>query len=157
MSKKAGCEIPNRVEAFEQGIYLDTHNKTNRAKDYVPTDATILRVRQAADMLADGKSDKTVRKWFAEEFGLGRCSVEDYMGAVYRYLTPKDWNEEKERVVVKNLKRLETMVEKCMAKENYKTAKECIDSINKMFGLTGNAVCITKTPDGAENITINFE
>lgn len=152
MAGKKGDE-----KAKEMGIYLNT-NRAASSEAPAPSQAVVERVRHAADMLASGKSDRTVRKWFIQEYGLKDCTVDEYMSAVYRYLTPANWDEEKERVVSKNIKTLEKIVEKCMDKENYKTAREAIDSLNKMFGISGNnSITIAKNKEGEEIINISFE
>lgn len=144
-------------KAKEMGIYLNT-NKAHSNEPPAPSQPTVSRVRQAAEMIASGKSDISVRKWFIKEYNLADCTVDEYMNAVYRYLTPNDWDEEKNRVMTKNVKTLEKIIEKCCEKENYKVAREAIESLNKMFGITGgNSVMIAKDNQGNEAIKISFE
>lgn len=147
MAQKLGSQ-----EAYDLGIYLNGNK--NR-----PTPATIQKVLNVAEMLASGKSDVSVRKWLSKDCELSDCSVDDYMAAAYRYLTPKDWNAEKERICAKNIKTLEKIIEKSMNGEKYRMAKEAIDSLNKMMGLygNGNSVTIGKDNKGDEIIQINFD
>lgn len=144
-------QLEKQKEVIEAGIYL--------RPDVIPQDATVEKVRHIAEMLASGKSDTNVRKFITTEYEVkdGR-TIDSYMAAAYRYLTPANWSEEKERICSKNIKTLQTIIDKCLDKENYKVARECIDTLNKTIGLYGgNSVTMMKDNKGNEAITITFE
>lgn len=144
-------ELAKKNEIMEAGIYL--------REGVIPTDVTVDRVRYVADMLASGKSNAKCRKYIKEEYGVkDDRTIDSYMTAAYRFITPQNWDEEKERLVTKNIRTLEKIVEKSMDKESYRMAKEAIDSLNKMFGIGGqNSVTIAKNKNGEEMINISFD
>lgn len=144
-------QLEKQKEVIQAGIYL--------RPDVIPQDATVEKVRYIAELLASGKSDAKVRKYITSEYLVkDDRTIDSYMAAAYRYLTPADWNEEKERICAKNIKTLQTIIDKCLDKENYKVARECIDTLNKTIGLYGgNSITMMKDNKGNEAIKINFE
>ena len=149
--KPTEVTLKEKEKQMEAGVYL--------APGAAPTEQTEARILVISDMLASGKSEMKVRKFLSTEYGLkDPRSLDYYMAAAYRVLLPKDWNEEKERLCAKNLKTLQTIIDKCLDKENYKVAREAIDSMNKMLGITGqNAVILNKDNNGNEQIVISFD
>lgn len=148
---KKGKDLLAPEKAMEQGIYL--------RPGVCPSPETIQRVEYIAEQLAKGKSDTNMRRWLIKECELtDKRTLDSYLTAAYRLLTPVDWDEEKTRIVSKNIKTLETIIDKTMDKEQYKLAREAIDSLNRMFGVGGsNGVVINKNDKGDEQIIISFD
>ena len=144
-------EMVRKKDVMDAGIYL--------REGQPPTSITIARVNYLAEMLASGRSDSKVRKYITTEYEVkDERTIESYMAAAYRLITPTDWTAEKERLAAKNIKTLQTIIDKTLDKEQYKVAREAIDSLNKMLGLTGgNSVLIAKDDKGNEAIKISFD
>lgn len=120
-----------------------------------PSPVTVDRVEQIAALITKGKSRDYCLKYIEENFGThNKCHKADLYNKAVKLLTPKDWEEEKQRIVAKNIAVLENIVEKCTDKEDYKNALDAIKTLHTLFGIGGKTVGV-KTAE--EEIIIHFD
>lgn len=138
-------------EAKEKGIWLTR-------KDAPPTQTSIDRIIQVANLISKGKSDATILKMIKDEWGITEENNRRlYLNAAYRYLTPKDWGEEREKIYTRNIQSLQKIIEKCTDKDNHRAAIEAINTLNKMIGVGTNTNTITFKKDEDNNDTIEIK
>lgn len=97
----------------------------------------IVRVQDIARQISEGKSGPTILNGIIEKYNVSEQRARQYYQAACRFLMPEDEEEFKKELWAKNISRLEAIIEKGMAKEDFRIAKEAIDSLNKMMGIGG--------------------
>lgn len=120
--------------------------------------ATIMKVQDVARMLSDGKTRATIIGILQEKYDIGYDQAKHLYCAGVKYLIPSNEDEFRKELIMKNISRLERIIEKAMDGEQLKVAREAIDSLNKMLGLNGgSSVTIAKNGEGDETIMITFD
>ena len=114
--------------------------------------ATVMKVQEAARMISDGKSRATIIETLQEKYHIGYDQAKHLYGAGIRFLIPEDEDKYRKELIVKNIARLETIIENTMNDRQWKVAREAIDSLNKMIGI-GNGGFQVAVQNDAENNT----
>lgn len=144
MAKRATNKKINEIDVTDRG-----------AK---PTAASIHRVLELAKMLAKGKSRQSIMEYAMTHYDINEAQAKRYYAAAARYLIPEDLDEFKKGLIQANMERLETIIEECMARGQYKVARDAIDSLNKMFGVTGGVQVGIQTDNenNTQQVVIKF-
>lgn len=114
--------------------------------------ATVMKVQEAARMISDGKSRATIIETLQDKYHIGYDQAKHLYGAGIRFLIPEDEDKYRKELIVKNIARLETIIENTMNDRQWKVAREAIDSLNKMIGI-GNGGFQVAVQNDAENNT----
>lgn len=118
------------------------------ASNYVPTTATEAKVIMLAKEIANGMSRQGAMEYAKTHFHIGPDQAYNYYQAAMRYLVPENVEEYRANLAQANIDRLEHIIEKAMENQQWKIAREAIDSLNKMLGINGNIQVGLKTdPD----------
>lgn len=117
---------------------------------------TIARVEQVAKMIAEGQSRPSIQSFIRENYGVGDRQARCYYSAAVKYMMPDDEEEYRNELIQTNLARLETIVERTLADEDYKNAISAIKEINNVIQPSKNQITIAKNDD-AEIIQISFD
>lgn len=127
---------------------------TNR----VPTKQTQARVVEVAKGIAKGWSRLTALERIKEMYDVGDDQALKYYASAIKYLVPDD-PEFRQRMINKNIARLENIIEQSLQDGDMKVANECIRTLNQMMGIGGNKVTIGQAdPDGTQKvIEISFD
>lgn len=123
-----------------------------------PTAATVGRILELAKMLSKGKSRQTVIDYAMSTYQINETQAKRYYSAATKYLLPEDMDEFRKGLIQANMERLEHIIEKCMEQGQWKVAREAIDSLNKMFGVTGGVQVGIQTDNenNTQQIVIKF-
>ena len=123
-----------------------------------PTAATVGRTLELAKMLSKGKSRQTVIDYAMSTYQINETQAKRYYSAATKYLLPEDMDEFRKGLIQANMERLEHIIEKCMEQGQWKVAREAIDSLNKMFGVTGGVQVGIQTDNenNTQQIVIKF-
>lgn len=124
------------------------------------TPATEYRVLEVARMISEGATKDSCIKYIQDSQKVGLTQARYYYQAAINWLIPEDMDKFKKELYAANIVRLEKIVEEGMKdNRNLKIAREAIDSLNKMIGITGNRVQIgEEKADGSRQIIqINFD
>lgn len=103
------------------------------------------RVFEIVDMIVKGKSETSCLKHLQERYNIGVNTAYNYYLSAVKFLMPKDVDEYKEKMLAKNIKRLETIIEKTMDKENYRDAIQALKEINRIVCPNNNTVSVATT------------
>ena len=124
-----------------------------------PTAASVHRVIEIAKMLSKGRSRQYVIDYAKEHYDINDNQAKRYYAAATRYLIPDDMDEFRKGLIQTNMERLETIIDECMARGQYKVARDAIDSLNKMFGInSGLQIGIqTDTENNTQQVVIKFD
>ena len=146
------------LEEFrELGIWVSNPRKTGRDEISLPQPSTVLKVVELAKKIAKGKQRMDLINELVSE-GMSIRSANGYYDAAVRFLTPTDPEEFKKGLVAKNLARFEDIYQKAYEANQWKTCKDILDSMNKMYGLAGgNSVSIAENAEGERIIQIKFD
>jgi hypothetical protein len=123
-----------------------------------PTAASVHRVIEIAKMLSKGKSRQSVIDYAMSTYQINETQAKRYYSAATKYLLPEDMDEFRKGLIQANMERLEHIIEKCMEQGQWKVAREAIDSLNKMFGVTGGVQVGIQTDNenNTQQIVIKF-
>ena len=116
--------------------------KTNekKAAKYKATAKSEAQVVMLAKEITKGMSRARAIEYAMEHFNVGDAQAQNYYKAAMRYLLPEDMEEYRRNLCQANIDRLERIIDKAMEQEQWKIAREAIDSLNKMIGLWGNQI-----------------
>ena len=103
------------------------------------------RVFELVDMIVKGKSQESCLNYIVEKYGIKRKNAEYYYRSAIDVLIPKNMDEYKAEVIAKNFKRLETIIEKTMDRENYRDAIQALKEINRIVCPNNNTVSVATT------------
>ncbi len=128
-------------------------------KGVQPTAMTVGRILEIAKMLSKGKSRQTAIEYAMSHYNINEAQAKRYYSAATKYLLPDDVDEFRKGLIQANMDRLETIIEKCMEQGQWKVAREAIDSLNKMFGVTGGVQVGIQTDkeNNTQQIVIKFD
>lgn len=121
---------------------------------------TILKIQQAAKMIADGCSRATVTERMREQFGISQSTANDYYSEAVKVLIPEDEDEWRKGLIKTNATRLERIYECAMRDGDWKNAREALAELNKMSGLHSGGVQIgvqTDKQNDTQQIIIKFD
>ena len=123
------------------------------------TPATTTKILQIAKMLSQGKSRQTCVEYAMDKFGVSEVVAGKYYKAAAKYLVPDNLEEYRKGLIQANIERLERIVEECMEGKQYKIAREAIDSLNKMLGITGGVQVGIQTDkeNNTQQVIIKFD
>ena len=144
-------------EFKEMGIWVSDPSKTGRDEISTPTPGTVLKVIEIAKKITKGKTRLDVMNEMMAE-GCSMRKAEYYYDAAVRFLTPNDPEEFKKGLIAKNMAKFEDLYQKAYEAGQYKTCRDILDSLNKMYGLSGgNQVNIAENAEGERVIQIKFD
>ena len=93
--------------------------------------------------------------------GISKVQAEKYYDAALRYLLPSPGEEEKfrDKMQAKLIARYEKLYDMAIKQNSVKQAREVLDSMAKLYGLTGggNKVQIAEDGEGTKVINISFD
>ncbi len=94
-----------------------------------------------------------------EHYDINEAQAKRYYAADARYHKTEDMDELRKGLIQANMERLETIIEECMARGQYKVARDAIDSLNKMFGVTGGVQIGIQTDNenNTQQVVIKFD
>ena len=135
----------------EKGVYL---NEGHTVKP-----GTLVKVIDIAEQIAQGKSRLNVIDYIRNKYGIEATSdCDNYYNMGLAYLLPKDIEQHSEKMAAKLVSQYENLYEKALERENIKVAKDILDSMAKIYGLTGgNKVQMAENADGERIIQITFD
>lgn len=119
-----------------------------------------VRIIEMAKKIVKGSTRMELLDEAMENWGISKMQADRYYDAALRYLLPEPGNEEdyREKMQAKLLARYEALYKKAEEQGSIKAAREILDSMAKMYGLTsGNKVQIAENADGDKIINITFE
>lgn len=117
-----------------------TKLNTRKQRNISAEPATVLKIQRAAKWLADGASRATIIERLMDEYQITAKTASIYYADAIRFLLPEEESEYKNELIKANITRLETIYERAMATGDYKNAREAVQELNKMAGITGNGV-----------------
>lgn len=135
----------------EPKVNSKVNMQKNRNKVVGAEPATVLKVQEAAKMISDGKSRATIIELLQNKYGIGYDQAKHLYGAGIRFLIPEDEDNFRKELIVKNIARLETIIENSMDDRQWKIAREAIDSLNKMIGIGNGGFQIAVNNDKDNN------
>lgn len=144
----------------EPKVKSSVNMQKNRNKVVGAEPATVLKVQEAAKMITEGKSRATIIETLQDKYGIGYDQAKHLYGAGIRFLIPEDEDKYRKELIVKNIARLETIIENSMTDRQWKIAREAIDSLNKMIGIGNGGFQVAVNTDKENNtqqIYIKFD
>lgn len=129
-------------------------------RDHNADPATQLKVIEMAKKIIKGGTKMKLVQEFADTYEVSTKHACAYYNAALRYLLPSPEEQEdfREKMQAKLLARYEDLYEKAIGRDNVKQAREVLDSMAKIYGLTGsNKVQIAENAEGERVINISFE
>ena len=124
-----------------------------------PSAISVVKVLELAKMLSKGKSRQTIIEYAMSHYNVSEVQAKRYYVAASKYLIPDNLDEYRKGIIQQNMERLETIIEKCMEDRQWKTAREAIDSLNKMFGINGSGIQVgihTDNENNTQQVVIKF-
>ncbi len=159
MPKKADIEkakkaVKNTTERKQVEYAGPLKTKETVASKYKPIAKTEAQVIMLSKEITKGMSRARAIEYAMTNFHVGPDQAANYYKAAMRYLLPEDMEEYRKNLCQANIDRLERIIDVAMEKEQWKIAREAIDSLNKMLGIYGGVqVGIKNDP---ENNTQEF-
>lgn len=120
---------------------------------------TVRRILDIADRVIEGEPRYKLIKYIREQYGLGNLQATRYYDAALRYLVPSEEEQEgfREKMQAKLMERYESLYKDAVDRHSTKIAKEILDSMAKIYGLTqGDSVKIKEDQEGNKEIEISF-
>lgn len=152
-SEKAKKAIKNTTER-KQVEYAGPLRNSEGDNKYKPVAKTEAQVIMLSKEITKGMSRARAIEYAMTNFHVGPDQAANYYKAAMRYLLPEDMEEYRKNLCQANIDRLERIIDKAMENEQWKIAREAIDSLNKMLGIYGGVqVGIKNDP---ENNTQEF-
>lgn len=124
------------------------------------TPATVLKIQEAAKMLAKGKSRATIIEHLMTTYGMAAKTASDYYDSATRFLLPDDESKFKESLIKANATRLETIYERAMENNDFKNAREAVAELNKMLGVGKEGITVGINTDkeaDTQQVVIRFD
>lgn len=149
-----------------ESIYLDNgakkrDPKTGEMVPYPPSPRTVVDVLNIAERIAKkGETKMTIVKDMVENIGYSEQQATERYEAALRYLMPTEQEQEqfREKMMAKILARYERLYERAIERDSLNQAREILDSISKLYGLSGgNRVQIAENAEGEKIINIQFD
>ncbi len=121
--------------------------------------STAVRISTLAHKIAEGMSRQNAIEYAMREFNIGESQAKKYYRAAINYLLPTDVEEHRKELAMSNIQRLEHIIEEAMKEKQWKIAREAIDTLNKMTGVTdkGVAIGVRTDKDGNNEVMIKFD
>ena len=126
-------------------VHIDHRTKEqieNGAQNEAETER---RVFEIVEMIVKGKSETSCLKHLQDTYNIGVKTANNYYLSAVKFLMPKDVDDYKEKMLAKNIKRLEMIIEKTMDKENYRDAIQALREINRLVSPNNNTVSVATT------------
>jgi len=157
--------MPKSTKKASEKIYLANGNKhldpkTGEMVFWNASPRTVVDVLGIAERIVKGESRMSILKSLREIGELNDKQAIARYDAAIRYLMPtqEEQEEMREKMMAKVLARYERLYEKAMDRDSINQAREILDSISKLYGLTGgNRVQIAENADGDKVINISFD
>ena len=114
--------------------------KVKKSDKFLPGTSpdTMLKVQDAAKLIANGKTRATVIQHLQDEYGIAYDTARAYYTDAVHYLLPADDEKYRQELIKINYERLNTIIQESMDAGNYRVAREAIDTQNKMCGINGS-------------------
>lgn len=138
----------------DKNIKLQTNSSSSA------TAATVRRVIEIADKIIQGEPRYKLLKYISKAYGVAEPQAKRYYDAALKYLVPSEEEQAdfREKMRAKLLARYEELYQGAVENRNTKIAKEVLDSMAKIYGLSGgDKVSIKEDMDGSKEITISFD
>jgi hypothetical protein len=136
-------------ELAERGVVL--------WEGHTPKPGTILRIIDIAKDISKGKPRLEILSEIMDKFDITKKKAEQYYDAALCYLAPADLEEHQQRMATKLEAQYEELYKKAVENGQIKTARDILDSLAKIYQLTGgNRVQIAENADGEKVINIQF-
>lgn len=149
-----------RSKIYEERVrsLVDAGLCLNPSADYLPNPQTIAKLMYIVKLIAQGKSKINCVDYITNEYGVSESTAIKYYDAAVTFLIPEDGSVQKEKSIAILQTRYEQLYEKAYEREQYKTARDILDSLAKLQGLTGgNTVKIAENAEGDRMIQITFD
>lgn len=133
---------------------------TRKQRNLSAEPATVLKIQQAAKWLAEGKSRATIIERLMDEYQITAKTASVYYADAIRFLLPEEESEYKNELIKANITRLETIYERAMASGDYKNAREAVQELNKMAGVSKDGITVGINTDKAndtQQVVIRFD
>lgn len=133
---------------------------TRKQRNISAEPATVLKIQRAAKWLAEGKSRATIIERLMDEYQITAKTASVYYADAIRFLLPEEESEYKNELIKANITRLETIYERAMATGDYKNAREAVQELNKMAGVSKEGVSIginTDKTNDTQQVVIRFD
>lgn len=135
--------------------------KTKKSDKFLAGTApeTVMKVQDAAKLIAKGKTRATVIEHLQDEYGIAYDTARKYYNDAVHYLLPDDDEQYRQELIKVNYERLNTIIQTSMEKGDNRVAREAIAEQNKMCGLRqGMTVGIaTDKVNDTQQIVIKFD
>lgn len=123
------------------------------------TVATTARIIELAEKITnEGYGRQAIKKYAEENYGLSDTQSERYWTAALKYLVPEDPEKYREALIGRNFSVLESLLQKSIERNDFKTALDVVKVMNTLLGVGGKQVEI-KDKDGSgeeRKIVISF-
>lgn len=142
-----------RLESLKDaGLTLVTGNGCT------PTPQTVVKIMYIVKLISQGKSKIHCIDYIMDEYGVGESTAMKYYDAAVSFLVPADGSVEKEKCIALLQTKYEQLYERAYEAGQLKTARDILDSLAKLQGLTGgNSVKIAENAEGDRMIQITFD
>lgn len=120
----------------------------------------VVVIETAKKIISGGTRIDLVHEIMSDK-GISKVQAEKYYDAALRYLLPSPGEEEKfrDKMQAKLIARYEKLYDMAIKQNSVKQAREVLDSMAKLYGLTGggNKVQIAEDGEGTKVINISFD
>lgn len=121
---------------------------------------TLLKIQEAARMVAEGKTRDTIISFLMEKYGMAYGTARNFYTDGVRFLLPRSEAKYRNELIAKNIARLEKIIEMAMDANQLKVARDAIESLNKMIGIGngGFQIAVNQDPENkTQQIYIKFD
>lgn len=132
---------------YFEGITYDTSvygdNKYRQYDVEFKDEQTVDLVDRIEDLLIGGYKQNTIAREMVIQFGFSRYNASMVVKYAFNHIV-RNGIQRKEKMLEKNLARLEHLYGECMKNNDRKTAISTIDTMNKLCGLYKEKIEVTK-------------
>lgn len=127
-------------------------------KDTTPSPAVVLKVLEIVKHIQKGETQVDIYKWICDEYGLSLSMAKKYYTAALNFLLPQSGSEAQERALQTLLIRYEELYKRAYEAGQLKTARDILDSLAKLNGLTGgNSIKYAENANGERMVVVTFD
>lgn len=140
-------------------MYKEEDIKLVPTAEHGASATTVKRVLEIVDKIIEGEPRYKLLKYIKTKYGLKELQAQRYYDAALKYLVPSEAEQEgyREKMQAKLLARYEDLYKTALDSNQTKTAKDILDSMAKIYGLTGgDKVSIREDMNGSKEIEISF-
>lgn len=119
---------------------------------------TLIKIMDIAKQISKGTPRLDILAEMGEKYGFDEKEAAKYYDLALTYLMPKDIEQHQEKMAAKLVSQYEVLYQKAVENNQIKTARDILDSLSKIYGLTGgNKVQIAENANGEKVINITFD